>query len=304
MKKRTRILVTGYTGVSSIVASALQRDGRFEVSVLFTGDETEELKKLELNGIVLTHINAWETDTLALAMNGYDAVFGTTTDRMYDKSEFIYGKKLIDAVRAAEVKHFVFESRPGYHAISNSVFSVPYFDTKAQLEHYCKASGINATFIHPSFYFEHFFDEKFVRTDQSGKLYFGFPQGNTALAMCSMKDIGQVVTMIFRFPGQYIGRVVGIVGDERSCTEYASILSEILKLEVAYRNMSNTEYIINGGSVEWADMFDVQRIFIRSRSRDLIESYGLNPAMQSFRRWVKRNKNQLREMIESGEYRQ
>lgn len=298
MKKKIKVLVTGYAGVSSIVASAMQNDGRFEVHILFTGDETEDLRKLELNGIISKHINSWDTELIARAMKGYDAVFGTTTDRMCDQSEFSYGRKMIDAVKVAGVEHFVFESRPGYHAISNSVFSLPFFDIKAQLEHYCKASGVNATFIHPSFYFEHFFDEKFVRADKSGKLYFGFPQGNTALAMCSMKDIGQVVTMIFRFPDQYVGRVVGIVGDERSCDEYASILSEILKMDIGYRNMSNTEYIINGGAVEWADMFDVQRIFIRSRSRDLIESYGLSPAMQSFRRWVKRNRNQLRELIE------
>ncbi|WP_336516707.1 NmrA family NAD(P)-binding protein [Pollutibacter soli] len=304
MKNRKKILVTGYTGVSSIVASALNNDGRFAVSVLFTGDETTELKKLEMNGILSRQLTAWETNLLADAMRGYDAVFGTTTDRAYHKNEFEYGKKLIDAVKIADVNHFVFESRPAYHAISNSVFSVPNFDTKALLEHYCRTIGINATFIHPSFYFEHFFDDKFLRIDKTGKLYFGFPQGKTSLAMCSIKDIGQVVTMIFRFPEQYVGRVVGIVGDERSCTEYASIFSEILKVNVEYRNMSNTEYILNGGSAEWADMFDVQRIFIKSRSRELIESYGLNPAMTSFRRWVKRNRNQLRELIESGEFRQ
>ena len=48
-------------------------------------------------------------------------------------------------------------------------------------------------------------------------------------------------------------------------------------------------YDINGAE-ELANMFEVQRLYMPERKRDLEESYRINPVMQSFEEWVTRNR--------------
>ncbi len=299
MKKKKLIAVTGRKGISGVVAKTLQQNGRFDIRIVCS----EPVEDLNANiGFAVSEVaivNEWNTENLATAFEGADAVFGSTSDGEYGAEEFQRGKCIIDAARKAKTAHLVLETQPGYHAISNGVFRVPSFDMKAALEQYCRLAGLPATYVQPAFYYENFLSKETFRISETGELYFGFPQGRTALSMASVNDAGPLVEMIFRFPKQYIGRTVGIVGDEQSCTTYGSILSEMLKKSICYRNMSNAEFVSIGGTVEHADMFDVQRIFIRSRQRDLIESYGLNPGMQPFRRWVKRNKTALLQVIDS-----
>jgi hypothetical protein len=38
-------------------------------------------------------------------------------------------------------------------------------------------------------------------------------------------------------------------------------------------------------------MFEVQRLYIASRRNSMIETYGLNPATQTFEQWLQKNKS-------------
>jgi hypothetical protein len=44
-------------------------------------------------------------------------------------------------------------------------------------------------------------------------------------------------------------------------------------------------------------MFEVQRLYIPNRQLDLIESYGLNPRMQSFENWLKKNTDKFEALL-------
>ena len=66
----------------------------------------------------------------------------------------------------------------------------------------------------------------------------------------------------------------------------------ILKRDIFYKYIPRDDYAAFGfsGAEELADMFEVQRLFIPNRWADLMESYEMNPAMQTFESWLIKNK--------------
>jgi hypothetical protein len=110
--------------------------------------------------------------------------------------------------------------------------------------------------------------------------------------MASVEDTGKIVAPIFNNPAAYKGRVVGVVGADHTCAEYAAILSEVLGRNIYYTYIPRNEYAAYNfpGAAELANMFEVQRLYIPNRQQDLEESYRINPGMQDFEGWVRKNK--------------
>ena len=121
--------------------------------------------------------------------------------------------------------------------------------------------------------------------------------------MASVTDVGGVVASIFDYPVEYIGRTVGVVGEDRSCPEYAHIMSKVLNRNVYYHHIPRDVFIgYDFPQAEiWADTFEVQRKYINNHQLDLIESYGLNPTIQTFETWLERNKLKIFSQIPSKE---
>lgn len=228
-------------------------------------------------------------------MQGCYGVFGITNFWEHYEGEALHGKNIIKAVHASGISHFVFSTLPDYHKLSGKKFAVPHCDIKAQLENFTKRLGIPATFIHIAFYYENFLNFFPLQEDGNGGYYFGFPQGDTKLAMASAEDLGNIVTNIFDHPVEYTGRTVGVVGEDRTCREYAAIMSTVLKRNIAYHYIPRDIYAAFDfpGAEELANMFEVQRLFIPERTIDLIESYGLNPSMQTFENWLLNNRQKF-----------
>lgn len=72
-------------------------------------------------------------------------------------------------------------------------------------------------------------------------------------------------------------------------------MSKVLKQNVYYKYIPRDVYAGFGfpGAEELANMFEVQRLYIKERHLDLIESYGLNPSMQRFEKWLEKNKDKF-----------
>jgi hypothetical protein len=77
----------------------------------------------------------------------------------------------------------------------------------------------------------------------TNNLHFGFPQGSAKLAMTSVSDVGGVVAKIFDHPVDYNGRTVGVVGEDRTCAEYAHIFSKVLDRNVYYHHIPRDIFI-------------------------------------------------------------
>ncbi|HEY6900993.1 MAG TPA: NmrA/HSCARG family protein [Puia sp.] len=299
------ILVFGATGAQgSSVAYRLLNNRCFTVRCITRNPNSDKALALAAAGAQIVEGDLDDKASLLSAMEGCYGVFGVTNFWEHFEKEFQQGKNLIDAARESGITHFIYSSLPSYSELSSGQLPVPHCDIKAALENYTRSLKLPATFIHVPFYYENFFTFFPPQKGSDGNFYFGFPQGNTPLAMATPEDLGPIVALIFSCPALYIGRTVGVVGEDRTCKEYAAIMSRVLGVTVRYRHIQRD--IFAGfnfpGAEELANMFEVQRLYIPRRSQHLMESYGMNPGMQSFESWLTRNKTQFLELLNQTEY--
>ncbi|NLR80586.1 NmrA/HSCARG family protein [Chitinophaga eiseniae] len=297
MNTKPIILVTGATGAQgSSVARALLAQEKFTVRCLtrdITSDKAQVLKEL---GATLVAGDLADKASLLPAMEDCYAVFGVTSFWEHFEEENQHGKNLVDAVKQSGIRHFIFSTLPSYYELSSGAYSVPHCDGKAALEQYCRSLGIPATFIHMAFYYENFINFFPPQKKEDGNYHFGFPQGNTPLSMVSAEDLGVIIAAILDHPAEYIGRTVGVVGEDKPCDAYAEIMTRVLGQQVCYDHIPYEVFSELGfpGDKELAGMFEVQRLHIPGRRNALIESYRLHPKMQGFEDWLASHKDQIK----------
>ncbi|HXO75185.1 MAG TPA: NmrA/HSCARG family protein [Puia sp.] len=303
--ERPVILVTGATGAQGgSVARSLLQTNRYTVRCLTRNTGSDKARALGKAGAQLAEGDLSDMESLLRAMQGCSGVFGVTNFWEHFEKEFQQGKNLVDAVNESGIRHFVYSSLPSYVELSTGQFPVPHCDIKAALENYSRSLSLPATFVHIAFYYENFFTFFPPQRKEDGIYYFGFPQGDTRLSMASVDDIGPIVKQIFACPEIYLGRTVGVVGEDRTCKEYAAIMSRVLGITIRYNHIQRD--IFSGfdfpGAEELANMFEVQRLHIPRRSQALMESYCMNPAMQSFESWLEKNKTPFLQLLNQTEY--
>ncbi len=296
MPNRKIILVTGATGgQGGSVARQLLEEGTFKVRALTRNPNSEKAVALASAGAEIVQGDLSDPDSIVAAVKGCYGVFGVTNYWEHFDNEYELGRHLVDAVAADGIEHFVFSSLPDSKKLSKGEFPVPHFDYKARLENEIREAGLKATFIHVAFYYENFMAFFPPRKTEDGGYGFGFPQGDTKLAGVAVEDIGPVVARIFESPDKFIGRLVGIVGDDLTGTQYAEIMSRELGRKVSYNHIPHDVFASFGfpGADDLANMFAMNAKFIPERSADIAESRKLNPNIRTFEQWVKDNKENL-----------
>jgi len=214
MKQKPTILVTGATGAQGgSVARALLAKDKFTVRILTRNASSEKAIALKNAGAEIAEGDLDDLSSLLHAMKDCYGVFGVTNFWEHFAKEYSLGENLINAVRDSGIKHFVFHALPDYYKLSGSQYSVPHYDMKAQLQLYTQWLDIPATFVHVAFYYENFLGLFPLQKDEDGGFFFGFPQGDTPLAMASVEDTGGIVSAIFNNRRKYLGRTVGVVGE-------------------------------------------------------------------------------------------
>lgn len=302
---RPVILVTGATGAQGgSVARALLDSGRYIVRCLTRNSHSHKALALRLSGAEVVEGDLTNTDSLLAAMKDCYGVFGVTNFWEHYENEFQQGKNLIDAVKASGIQHFIYSGLPGYLELTGGQFPVPHCDIKAALENYTRSLALPASFVHIAFYYENFFSFFPPRRRDDGCYYFGFPQGDTRLAMVSVDDLGAIVARMFAAPEIYLHRTVGAVGEDRPCREYAAIMSRVLGVTVRYQHIQRDIYsgLDFPGAEELANMFETQRLFIPNRNLHLMESHCMNPRMQSLENWLIKNKRNFLQLLNEPEY--
>jgi uncharacterized protein YbjT (DUF2867 family) len=293
MDQKKIILVTGATGAQGgSVARHLLQEGKFAVRCLTRNPDSPRAVALQTAGAEVVRGDFDDFTSLSLAMSGVYGVFGVTNFWEHFEHEYQQGKNLILAVVANKVDYFIYSSLPPAAKISKGRFKLPHFDIKADLEDYARSLKPDSAFVHVAGYYENFSSFCLPQIAEDGNYYLQLPQGDTRYASVSVEDIGGVVRTMFSHPDVYKKRVVGIVGADMHCNDYAAIMSEVLDKTIRYAHISQEEYAALGfpGADELANMYTYNRLHIPNREIDLIESYGLHPAMQSFRKWMISNK--------------
>lgn len=301
MEARKSILVVGATGAQGGgVARHLLARGQFAVRCLTRHPESEKAKALRRAGAQIVQGDLEEADSIRAALKGCYGCFGVTSFWEHFEKEYGHGKNLIEAVKRSDVEHFVFSTLPYCKKISGGALEVPHFDMKAQLEEYTRKLGLKATFVHVAFYFENFLTFFPPQKQEDGGFVFGFPQGDTPLAAVAVEDVGSIVSILFDSPQEYLGKVIGIVGDDLTGSQYAETMTRILGTRVTYRHVPREDFAALGfpGAEDLANMFEFNRLHIPNRRADIEACRALNPEMQRFEAWLKSNKGAFVKLFE------
>ncbi len=143
------ILIVGVTGVlGRETAGQLLAEGHKVRGLTRSPDRAADLKEL---GAEIMQGDLIDRASLEKASKGVDAVFACAHQLMGTgkyKSEAVDGeghRALIDAAKAAGVKHFVYTSIQ----YASPIHPTDFFRTKAMSEDYLKASGLNFTILRP-----------------------------------------------------------------------------------------------------------------------------------------------------------
>lgn len=300
MSDPKRILVTGATGAQGgSVARHLSADGSFQVRALTRNPNSEAAQALAAAGVEVVAGDFDDRASLDAALTGCHGCFGVTSFWEHFDKEYEQGKNLVDAVAAAGVQHFVFSSLAHASKIGGGALPVPHFDMKARLEEYTRQLGIPATFVHVAFYYENFLAFSPPQKQEDGTYAFGFPQGDTPLAAVSVEDLGGVVLEIFRNRADFLGKLVGVVGDDRPAAEYAEIMTRVLRKPIVYNYIPRDVFASFDfpGADDLANMFEFNRLHVPERKADLAESTKLYPEIQSFESWLAANRDKFDEIL-------
>ena len=121
--------------------------------------------------------------------------------------------------------------------------------------------------------------------------------GNRRLPGIAVEDIGKVAYGIFKAGRQYIGKTVGITGENLTFQQMSEKLSKGLGVPVEYTAVEADAFRSFGfpGADEIGNMFQMYRDFepqvLGARSTEAARS--LNPSLQSFDQWLAKNKARI-----------
>jgi uncharacterized protein YbjT (DUF2867 family) len=290
MSTLQRILVVGATGAQGgSVTSHLLRVGSYQVRCLTRHPTSAAAREFARLGAEVVEGDLGNPASLRAALRGCDAAFGVTNYWEHFEREFEHGRNFVDALAAIGIQHAVISTLPHAKLLSGGRLAVPHFDTKGRIEEYARAAGLPATYVHVAFYYENFLAHFPPRRQRNGIYVFAMPQGSTPLAAVAAEDIGGVIAAIFAESFWYRDKVVGIVGDDMRCDDYAEVMHRVLGREFAYRYVSHDAFVALGmpGARDLADMFEFNRQYVPNRRLDLAKSRELHPGIRTFERWLR-----------------
>ncbi|KAL4858605.1 Septin and tuftelin-interacting protein 1 [Chlorella vulgaris] len=244
-----KIAVCGATGKQGGgVVAALQQIGGFYIRALTRNPDSPSSKKLAGPDVEVVKADFEDPASLKEAFAGCDAAFAVTDFWVACKGdgnrEVKQGKNLVDAAKAAGLKHFVFSSledtRPALagsrEPLDASGRTVPHFDAKAEVEQYARAQlpGI-ASFIFPGVFYENLLPGSGMDPvkQEDGTFLLAQPAKNK-MVWNATADIGKVAAAVIAAgPAEYGDKTVGVNGDELSLAEAAEVFTRVFGKQVS-----------------------------------------------------------------------
>jgi uncharacterized protein YbjT (DUF2867 family) len=139
MKKQT-IVVIGATGAQGKgIVNALVNEGSFNVRAITRNPEKYTGKANEA-----VYADLKDLQSLKDAFTNAYGVF-VVTNFWEGADEITQGKNAIEAAKATGVQHFIWSTLPDVEIISEGVFEVPHFSSKAKVDDLVKSAGFKYT---------------------------------------------------------------------------------------------------------------------------------------------------------------
>jgi uncharacterized protein YbjT (DUF2867 family) len=300
---------TGSQGGGLVQAILADPNGGFAVRAITRDPNKDKAKALASQGAEVVQADLDNVESLKKAFSGAYGVYAVTNfwEHFSAEKEKAQAKNIAAAAKAAGVKHVIWstledtrklmESNDTRMPMLQEKYRVPHFDAKAEADAYF--SGLPATCLVTSFYWDNLYMFGLApKKGDDGVYSWTFPMGNSKLAGIAADDIGGVAYGIFKAGQQYIGKHVGITGENLTVGEMGDKLSKGLGIgPVKYNAVDPNVYRGFGflGADEMGNMFQVYRDFekqcLAARSADVARQ--LNPQLKSFDQWLAKNKSRI-----------
>jgi len=312
MADKKIIAVVGATGTQGGgLSRAILADpnGGFALRAVTRDPNKDNAKALAAQGAEVVQANLDDVESLKKAFAGAYGVYGVTNfwEHFSGEKEKAQAKNIADAAKAAGVKHVIWSTLEDTRKLMDAgdkrmpflqeKYRVPHFDAKAEADAYF--SGLPATYLVTSFYWDNLYMFGLApKKGDDGVYSWTFPMANSKLAGIAAEDIGKVAYGIFKAGNEYIGKTVGITGENLTISEMGEKLSKGLGIgAVKYNAVPADVYRSFGfpGADEMGNMFqvycDFEKACLAARSADVARK--LNPELQSFDQWLAKNKSRI-----------
>ncbi len=305
---------TGSQGGGLVNAILNDPNGGFAVRAITRDTGKDKAKTIAARGGEVVSADLDDVESLKKAFAGAYGVYAVTNfwEHFSGEKEKAQAKNVAEAAKAAGVQHVIWSTLEDTRTLMSAddkrmpmlqeKYRVPHFDAKAEADAYFQ--GLPVTLLRTSFYWDNLYMFGLApKKDDSGAYAWTFPMGTSKLAGIAAEDIGKVAYGIFKAGSQYIGKTVGIVGENLTLQEMSEKLAKGLGLpSVKYNAVDADVYRGFGfpGADEMGNMFQVYRDFekevLGARSSDVTKQ--LNPQVQNFDQFVAKNKDKIQKATE------
>lgn len=236
------ILVTGATGRQGGAVIKALRGTDFEILALTRSASSPSAQKLASSSPNIKLIEGDLDDTEAVFKNAKSAtskpIWGVYSVQAQVKGdvtiEETWGKNLIDSSIAAGVEFFVYSSVDrGGEKSSSTPTDVPHWMTKHKIEQYLqeKAADTQMQFavLRPVAFMEN------VTNDFAGKAMaatWQYALKDRPMQLVATKDIGAFAAEAFKYPEEYTGRYLSIVGAELTFDQANAVFRERIGIDM------------------------------------------------------------------------
>jgi uncharacterized protein YbjT (DUF2867 family) len=313
MPEKKVIAVIGATGAQGgglVRAILADPNGGFVARAITRDVTSDKAKALAAAGAEVVAADVDDEASLTAALRGAHGAFFVTFywAHMQPEKELAEAGNMARAAKAAGVAHVIWstlEDTRQWVPLSDSrmptlmgKYKVPHFDAKGEANALFDDAGVPTTFLYASFYWENLiYFGMGPKKSADGTLAFTLPMADKKLAGIGAEDIGKCAYGIFKGGRQYIGRHVGIAGDQLTGTQMAEAMSTALGQRVVYSPVTPEMFRGFGfpGADDLGNMFQFYAEFepVVNGARDVAVSRSLNPDLESFTTWLARNKSRL-----------
>lgn len=311
MADKKVIAVVGATGAQGgglVRAILADPNGGFACRAITRDPSKDQARALAAKGADVVKADLDDVGSLKKAFAGAYGAYCVTNfwEHFSGEKEKTQAKNMAEAARTAGLAHVIWSTLEDTRKLMapsdtrmpmlQEKYRVPHFDAKDEANAYF--AGLPVTYLVTSFYWDNLYAFGLgPKKGDDGVYSWAFPMGNKRLAGIAVEDIGKVAYGIFKAGRQYIGRTVGIVGENLTLDQISEKLSKGLGLVVKYHAVEADAYRGFGfpGADELGNMFQVYRDFekevLGARSIDVTRS--LNPSVQTFDEWLAMNKSKI-----------
>ncbi|MCH7724201.1 MAG: NmrA/HSCARG family protein [Bacteroidetes bacterium] len=301
---------TGAQGGGLVRAILADKSGDFTARALTRNVNSDKAKALADMGAEVVAADIDDYESLKKAFAGAYGVYGVTFfwEHFSPEKETAQAASIAKAAKETNVQHIIWstleDTRKWIPIDDNRMptlgdkYKVPHFDSKGEADKHFTDLNLPVTLLLTSFYWENFiYFGMGPKKGEDGKLALSLPLGDKKLTAIAVEDIGKSAYAIFKKGNEFIGKTVGISGDQLTGKEMAESFTKALGQEVVYKTVPFEVYRGLGfpGAEDLGNMFqffhDFEDYFSGARSIEFTKS--LNPSLQNFDGWLEENKNKI-----------